>query len=102
MIRVTSGPLTGQYVYYGHVAESLVHVDQRVAAGQPIAVMGHTGDAADLGHGHIEIGFSDASGIRSTTTARSSERPPAPRCVTCCTCPALPQLWKGAPDAQAS
>jgi hypothetical protein len=24
--------------------------------------MGHTGDAASLGHGHIEIGFSDASG----------------------------------------
>jgi hypothetical protein len=24
--------------------------------------MGHTGDAASLGHGHIEIGFSDGSG----------------------------------------
>jgi hypothetical protein len=24
--------------------------------------MGHTGDAASLGHGHIEIGFSDANG----------------------------------------
>jgi ribulose-5-phosphate 4-epimerase/fuculose-1-phosphate aldolase len=24
--------------------------------------MGHTGDAASLGHGHIEIGFSDAAG----------------------------------------
>jgi murein DD-endopeptidase MepM/ murein hydrolase activator NlpD len=33
-----------------------------VSAGQPIAVMGHTGDAASLGHGHIEIGFSDSSG----------------------------------------
>ena len=31
-------------------------------AGQPIAIMGHTGDAAGLGHGHIEIGFSNASG----------------------------------------
>jgi murein DD-endopeptidase MepM/ murein hydrolase activator NlpD len=62
VIKVTSGPLRGQYIYYGHVAASLVRVGQRVAAGQPIAVMGHTGDAADLGHGHIEIGFSDAAG----------------------------------------
>ncbi|HWF50200.1 MAG TPA: lytic murein transglycosylase [Solirubrobacteraceae bacterium] len=62
VIRVTSGPLTGHYIYYGHVAASLVHVGEHVAAGQPIAVMGHTGDAASLGHGHIEIGFSDAAG----------------------------------------
>jgi murein DD-endopeptidase MepM/ murein hydrolase activator NlpD len=59
---VTSGPLAGDYIYYGHVAASLVQVGQRVAAGQPIAGIGHTGDAANLGHGHIEIGFSDATG----------------------------------------
>jgi murein DD-endopeptidase MepM/ murein hydrolase activator NlpD len=62
VIRATAGPLAGHYIYYGHVAASLVHVGQRVAAGQPVAVMGHTGDAASLGHGHIEIGFSDAAG----------------------------------------
>ena len=62
VVRVTKGPLTGQYIYYGHVAASLVKVGQHVVAGQPIAVMGHTGDAASLGHGHIEIGFSDAYG----------------------------------------
>jgi murein DD-endopeptidase MepM/ murein hydrolase activator NlpD len=62
VILATAGPLAGQYIYYGHVAASLVHVGQHVLAGQPIAVMGHTGDAASLGHGHIEIGFSDASG----------------------------------------
>jgi murein DD-endopeptidase MepM/ murein hydrolase activator NlpD len=62
VIRVTNGPLAGHYIYYGHVAASLVRVGQRVKAGQPIAVMGHTGDAASLGHGHIEIGFSDATG----------------------------------------
>jgi murein DD-endopeptidase MepM/ murein hydrolase activator NlpD len=62
VIQVTSGPLAGHYIYYGHVAASLVQVGQHVAAGQPIAVMGHTGDAASLGHGHIEIGFSDATG----------------------------------------
>jgi murein DD-endopeptidase MepM/ murein hydrolase activator NlpD len=62
VVMVTAGPLSGQYIYYGHVAASLVHVGEKVVAGQPIAVMGHTGDAASLGHGHIEIGFSDASG----------------------------------------
>jgi murein DD-endopeptidase MepM/ murein hydrolase activator NlpD len=62
VIQVTTGPLAGQYIYYGHVEASLVHVGQRVLAGQPIAVMGHTGDATSLGHGHIEIGFSDSSG----------------------------------------
>jgi hypothetical protein len=62
VVLATEGPLTGQYVYYGHVAASLVRPGQKVVAGQPIAVMGHTGNAADLGHGHIEIGFSDGSG----------------------------------------
>jgi murein DD-endopeptidase MepM/ murein hydrolase activator NlpD len=62
VILVTAGPLAGQYVYYGHVAASLVTVGEHVVAGQPIAVMGHTGDAAGLGHGHIEIGFSDGAG----------------------------------------
>jgi murein DD-endopeptidase MepM/ murein hydrolase activator NlpD len=62
VIMATEGPLAGQYIYYGHVAASFVQIGQHVAAGQPIAVMGHTGDAAPLGHGHIEIGFSDGSG----------------------------------------
>ncbi len=62
VILVTAGPLAGQYIYYGHVAASLVKVGQHVVAGQPVAVMGHTGDAASLGHGHIEIGFSDGAG----------------------------------------
>jgi murein DD-endopeptidase MepM/ murein hydrolase activator NlpD len=62
VIQVTSGPLAGQFIYYGHVAASLVRPGQKVLAGQPIAVMGHTGDAAGLGHGHIEIGFSTAGG----------------------------------------
>ena len=62
VIEATSGPLAGQHVYYGHVAQALVRPGQHVAAGQPIAVMGHTGDAVALGHGHIEIGFSDAGG----------------------------------------
>jgi murein DD-endopeptidase MepM/ murein hydrolase activator NlpD len=75
VIRVTAGPLAGHYIYYGHVATSLVQVGQHVAAGEPIAVVGHTGDAASLGHGHIEVGFSDASGYplnHPGTTATAS------------------------------
>jgi murein DD-endopeptidase MepM/ murein hydrolase activator NlpD len=62
VIEATSGPLAGQHIYYGHVAQALVQPGQQVVAGQPIAIMGHAGDAASLGHGHIEIGFSDAGG----------------------------------------
>jgi murein DD-endopeptidase MepM/ murein hydrolase activator NlpD len=62
VIAASEGSLAGQYIYYGHVAQALVQPGQRVAAGQPIAIVGHTGDAASLGHGHIEIGFSDAAG----------------------------------------
>jgi murein DD-endopeptidase MepM/ murein hydrolase activator NlpD len=62
VIQTTKGPLSGRCIYYGHVAAALVRPGQHVAAGQPIAIMGHTGDAASLGHGHIEIGFSDCAG----------------------------------------
>jgi murein DD-endopeptidase MepM/ murein hydrolase activator NlpD len=62
VVLVTEGPLAGRYIYYGHVAASIVQQGQTVTAGEPIAVMGHTGDAASLDHGHIEIGFSDGSG----------------------------------------
>ena len=62
VIEPTRGSLAGQHIYYGHVAASLVRPGQQVAADQPIAVMGHTGDAVSLAHGHIEIGFSDAGG----------------------------------------
>jgi murein DD-endopeptidase MepM/ murein hydrolase activator NlpD len=62
VIAANDGALAGQYIYYGHVAQALVQPGQPVAAGQPIAIVGHTGDAASLGHGHIEIGFSDAAG----------------------------------------
>ncbi len=62
VIQATGGSLIGQHIYYGHVAEALVHPGQHVSAGQPIAIVGHAGDAVLLGHGHIEIGFSDAGG----------------------------------------
>lgn len=62
VIKATSGPLRGQDIYYGHVAKSLVKRGDKIYAGQPIALIGHTGDAMGLGHGHIEVGFSDGSG----------------------------------------
>lgn len=62
VIQAASGSFTGQYIYYGHVAQVLVHAGQQVVAGQPIAIVGHTGDAVSLGHGHIEIGLSDEGG----------------------------------------
>ena len=62
VIEATEGSLKGQQIYYGHVAAALVQPGEKVLAGQPIAIVGHTGDAASLGHGHIEIGFSDAGG----------------------------------------
>jgi murein DD-endopeptidase MepM/ murein hydrolase activator NlpD len=62
VIQASSGSVAGADIYYGHVAQSLVAPGQHVSAGQPIAVMGHAGDAASLGHGHIEIGFSTAGG----------------------------------------
>ncbi|HEX5225263.1 MAG TPA: lytic murein transglycosylase [Solirubrobacteraceae bacterium] len=62
VVRADGGPLMGQYIYYGHVAQSLVRPGEHVSAGQPIAIVGHTGDASTLGHGHIEIGFGDQAG----------------------------------------
>jgi murein DD-endopeptidase MepM/ murein hydrolase activator NlpD len=62
VIQAVGGSFKGQYIYYGHVARALVQPGQQVVAGQPIAIVGHTGDAVSLGHGHIEIGFSDAGG----------------------------------------
>jgi murein DD-endopeptidase MepM/ murein hydrolase activator NlpD len=62
VIEATDGALAGRHIYYGHVAAALVTVGQKVSAGQPIALIGHTGDATSIGHGHIEIGFCDAAG----------------------------------------
>jgi murein DD-endopeptidase MepM/ murein hydrolase activator NlpD len=62
VIEATHGSLAGQHIYYGHVAVALVQAGDHVAAGQPIGIIGHSGDALSLGHGHIEIGFSDPGG----------------------------------------
>jgi murein DD-endopeptidase MepM/ murein hydrolase activator NlpD len=62
VVKTTTGPLKDHCIYYGHVAKALVKPGETVSAGQPIAIIGATGDAASLGHGHIEVGFSDAGG----------------------------------------
>jgi hypothetical protein len=45
-----------------HDLRQAIFACNHVSVGQPIAVMGHTGDAASLGHGHIEIGSSSGGG----------------------------------------
>lgn len=62
VVKVTQGPLTGRYVYYGQVGTNLVKVGQRVYPGQPIALVGQFTPTTPQDQRSIEIGFSDASG----------------------------------------
>ncbi|TMK25238.1 MAG: hypothetical protein E6G62_05875 [Actinobacteria bacterium] len=63
VIEATRGALAGQHLYYGHVAMALVHPGQAVSAGQPIAIVGHAGDAARSGTGTLR----SASQMRAET-----------------------------------
>ncbi|HLY49351.1 MAG TPA: peptidoglycan-binding protein, partial [Solirubrobacteraceae bacterium] len=56
ILKITSGPLTGLEVYYGHSGSDLVHVGDHVTAGQQITEVGYGIVGISTGP-HLEVGF---------------------------------------------
>jgi murein DD-endopeptidase MepM/ murein hydrolase activator NlpD len=56
ILKITSGPLKGLDVYYGHAGPNLVHVGDHVKAGQQITEVGYGIVGISTGP-HLEIGF---------------------------------------------
>ncbi len=55
ILQITSGPLKGMEVYYGHAGSNRVHVGQHVKAGQQISEVGYGIVGISTGP-HLEIG----------------------------------------------
>ncbi len=56
ILKITSGPLKGAEIYYGHAGPNLVRVGQHVHAGQQITIVGYGIVGISTGP-HLEVGF---------------------------------------------